>query len=70
MFCVNLGFDENEITFNLHSLLTFFEKAFTENTHTSLSLPLYPIVLSISVCSLSKLSQINELEIYGGKACQ
>ena len=41
-----LCFDENEVTLILHSLLTFFEKT-------------YPILLSICVCSLSRLSEIN-----------
>ena len=41
-----LCFDENEVTLILHSLLMFFEKT-------------YPILLSICVCSLSRLSEIN-----------
>ena len=43
-----------KFTFN-RSLKTFSVK----NAHTYFSLPLHPIVLSIGVCSRSRLSQIN-----------
>ena len=43
-----------------------------KNNHTSYSLPLYLIILSICVCSLSRLSQINAKirEMHARRTCQ
>ena len=55
-----LCFDENEIT--LQFFIRFFERSLQiislKNTQTFQSWPLYPMVLSIFVCSLLRLSQI------------
>ena len=61
MFCVSFVLMKIKLHFNC--AIVFSESSLkrpsVNNTHTSYSLPLYVIALSICACSLSRLSQIN-----------